>query len=186
MLLKLRTSLFIAAATLLVAVGMALVGCGSGSTPTSARTAAMSTPSVEFMRSGGNDKPATFGVVAGERERGAASTILQKNLAARAAGEWAKQCATLSVAWIERVEADAPAVHAGKGCTNGLRGEAKPLAATKSVRLDTMTGPIAVLRIKGDRAFALYHGTKHRDYAMPMQKEGGEWKVAALVAQEVP
>jgi hypothetical protein len=44
-----------------------------------------------------------------------------------------------------------------------------------------MTGPIDALRVKGDEGNALYHGTGNSDFAMPMKKENGEWKVGALL-----
>jgi hypothetical protein len=42
------------------------------------------------------------------------------------------------------------------------------------------------LRVSGESAFLLFHGAHHSDYFMPMAKEGGEWKVAALAASALP
>jgi hypothetical protein len=49
-----------------------------------------------------------------------------------------------------------------------------------------MTGPIDALRVEGDRGYALYHGTKGKDYVMAMKKEDDEWKVSSLTESELP
>lgn len=174
-------------AALLLATGvLAITGCGSSSSSTAAGEAGSSRPSTEFTAKGGNDRPATFGVVASEEEREAASEVLEMNLKARAAGDWATQCATLTQGSIEKLRADAPNIGGGKRCPGELKAAAEPLSVSKAVRADTLTGSIAVLRVKGKKAYALYHGTEHKDYAMEMEKEGGEWKVARLATRNVP
>ena len=164
----------------LAVLGALAAGCGSGS------STAATGPSTEFMAKGGNNKPATFGEPADQEEFEAAARVLEESLGARAAGEWAKQCATLTPSAIEKIEADAPNFGAKKGCANGLRAEAKPFATTKDSRANSLTGPITVLRVKGKRGYLLYHGAKHRDYAMPVAKEGGEWKIGRVTTINVP
>ena len=39
---------------------------------------------------------------------------------------------------------------------------------------------VGSLRLNGDRGFLLYHGARSSSYAIPVVKEGGMWKVAAL------
>jgi hypothetical protein len=174
----------------LAALGVLVAGCGSGSGSgsggSSSSPSSSSAPSAEFTKKGGNNGPATFGVVASEAEREQASKTLEENLKARAAGDWAKQCATLTAIRISQVETDAPNFGGGKGCAVTVREEAEPLSATKKIRANTMTEPIAVLRVKGKRGFALYHGARGKDYAMSMEKENGEWKVAKLATTTVP
>lgn len=41
------------------------------------------------------------------------------------------------------------------------------------------------MRVKGDRAFVLYHAPGARLYAMTMMREGGAWK-ATMIAGTVP
>jgi len=179
----------LSAVLLLAAAGAAaLAGCGSSSSANTSEAAAAGSakPSVEFTAKGGNDHPASFGVVASEEEREAASKVLEASLKAREGGDWAAQCATLTAAKIEQIHADAPNVGGGKTCASALEAEAQPLSASKAVRADTLTGSIAVLRVKGKKAYALYHGTGHKDYAMEMEKEGGAWKVAQLATTNVP
>jgi hypothetical protein len=58
--------------------------------------------------------------------------------------------------------------------------------APQSALVDTMATSIAALRlIGGGQAFAFYHGVGEHDYLVPMVLEGGEWKVAALTAEEI-
>lgn len=165
----------------LVALAMLGAGCGSSSGGSDATG-----PSAEFTGKGGSNRPAAFGQVADEEEREAASKVLEESLKARAAGDWAAQCATLTVRAISQIESDAPNFGGGKGCVSGLKAQAEPLSSSKSVRANTMTGPIAVLRVDGKFGYALYHGAKHQDYAMLMRKEGGEWKVDHLATTEIP
>lgn len=167
------------------ALGALVAGCGSGSS-SEGSTASSAAPSAAFTKRGGNDGPATFGEAASDEEREAASRVLEENLKARAAADWARQCATLTAIRIAQIETDAPNFGGGKGCVVTLREQAEPLAASKAARANTMTEPIAVLRVKGRRGYALYHGAGGKDYAMPMEKEGGEWKVAELATTNVP
>jgi hypothetical protein len=179
------------AAVFLLAMALTIAaGCGSGPSAIGASTA-VSRPApvrsgAEFAEKGGNNGPATFGKAAGREELEAAATVLEENLKARAKANFAVQCATLSASAAEKVEADAPNFGAGKGCVKGLRAEAEPLAQTKAVRADTLIHGVAVLRVKGKFGYALYHGPKGKDYAMLMEKESGDWKVARLATRVVP
>jgi hypothetical protein len=178
-------------------VAALVAGCGSdsSSSSSSADTTGSSSSSTttsdggssaEFIKPGGKNKVAKFGQEASDSEREAASAVLEENLQARAAGDWAAQCSSLSKATIKKVEEGAAALGGEKGCEKGLEAQAQPVSATKAIRANTMTGPVAVLRVEGTEAFALYHGAKGVDYAMPMNKEGSDWKVGSLVTQELP
>ena len=134
----------------------------------------------DFATKGGEGKIPNFGEEANAAEREAASTVLEENLMARAAGDWAGQCATLSAAAIKVIKETVPPGEAGS-CAEAIKTEAEPLERTQALRANTMTEPIAALRVKGSKGYALYHGTKDAAYAMPMEKEGGQWKVSALV-----
>lgn len=191
---------------LIVAVLMAAlaVGCGSGDSSSSSESSstadsASSTAdsgsgsgatgaSAEFVKPGSKNTIVKFGKEASAAEREAASQVLTGNLQARAAGNWAAQCSSLTAAAVQEIEQGAASPGSGaKGdCAKNLEAQAEPIAASKAVRANTLTGPIDVLRVEGDKAFALYHGTKGVNYAMPMTKEGGVWKVDSLVTQELP
>jgi len=71
-------------------------------------------------------------------------------------------------------------------CPKELKKLAEPLSGSKQIRADTLTGEIAALRVKGTQAYALYHGNDGNDYAVPMEMEGGSWKVGAIIPTELP
>jgi hypothetical protein len=184
---KQRIAVVLVGAVLLAAFA---VGCGgsnssSDSTSGSSEASGKFAPNTKFTATGVNAAIVHFGQEADAAEREAASKVLEENLRARAAGEWAKQCATLSAGAIKQLEQEA--AHAGlkKDCAKSLEYGSEPANVTEAIRADTMTGPIDVLRIKGSKAWALYHGAKGKDYAIEMIKEGGEWKVVALVTTEL-
>lgn len=139
-------------------------------------------PSRTFLKKKGKNKIATFGAEASAKERAAASAVLEENLQAREAGDWSAQCATLSVAAKKdnKEIAEIQGV-AGGGCAKELQERAQPLQISKQSRVNTLTGHIDALRAKGDRGWALYHGTGGTDFAMSMEKEGGEWKVGDVL-----
>jgi hypothetical protein len=180
------------ATTVLLAVLIAalVAGCG-GSSGGSSSSPAPEEASKQFQDpkgSKGKEPVATFGKESGQAERAAASAILAKNLTARQEADFAEQCATLGKAGLESVlgpwkEANAKAV---AKCATALKGFAEPLAQSKTIRADTLNGEIAALRIEKGHAYALYHGTDGKDYAMPMEEEGGQWKVGSITTIELP
>jgi hypothetical protein len=172
---------------LIAAVLMAALAVGCGNSGSSSSTSAGGS-SAEFIKPGSKNVAAEFGKEANDAEREAASQVLEGNLQARAAGNWAAQCSSLSAAVQKELEVSPTVVGGGKpvSCAKSLETQAKPESATKEVRANTMTGSVAVLRVKGNKAFALYHGTQGKDYAIPMSKEAGIWKVGSVLTQEIP
>jgi hypothetical protein len=173
---------------LIVAVAaMALAGCGGSSSSSSDSSSPETEASKQFLNAKGKNKIAKFGEEASVEEREAASKVLEENMKARAAGEWAKQCDLLAAKAIKSLEkaVEGLGIPSTKGCFKNLSLEGEPKIETAKVRTNTMTGPIAALRVKGELGYALYHGTEKKDYAMPMEKEGGEWKVARLATIEI-
>jgi hypothetical protein len=167
--------------------GDSSTGGPSNSTKTTVSEGPNSEPSTEFISKGKGvvSQLPKFGKEADETEREAASRLLEENLQARAAGDWATQCESLAASIVTGIEEAAVTLGAGKGCAKGLEAQAAP--TPESARANTMTGPIDALRVgSGGRGIALYHGTKGKDYAMPLIKEGGTWKVLALQEQELP
>jgi hypothetical protein len=100
-----------------------------------------------------------------------------KNLEAREDGDFATQCETLSLGIITSMHG----VKSRSDCTAALKKLAEPLSGTKEIRKDTLDGSIAAMRVKGDHAYALYHGSDGKNWAVPLEKEAGEWKVGALI-----
>ena len=186
-----RTTIAIVAVAMLAAVLIA--GCGSGSSSSSdsssASSASASEPSKEFNDPEGIkgiEPVATFGKESGESERQKASAVLAESLTARQEGDFATQCATLSKQTLETAFSHGEGAADAAKCVAELESVSTPLAKTESVRADTLEGEIAALRVKGNRAFALYHGNDGNDYAVPMEKEGGTWKVGSVVTLPLP
>jgi hypothetical protein len=156
----------------------AVVGCGGGSD-------SVAEASASFLNPKTKSKIPKFGEEAVTAEREAASEVLERNLEARETGDWETQCATLTVGAVKKVEEEFSFFASKSDCVRSLTAASTPLSSSEAARANTMTGPIDALRTKGDRAFALYHGTQGKDYAMPMEMEDGEWKVDDVVTEEL-
>ena len=98
-------------------------------------------------------------------------------MSARSKGDYEIQCETLSAAAVEAAE------KTGDSCAETLEAEAKNAPPASLVN---HLEPIAALRIDGNRGVALYHANDGQDYAMPMELESGEWKVAATQPEPLP
>ncbi len=159
-------------------------GSSSGAEGSTAAEAGSSKPAAGFVKKGANNSLAEFGTEAPAEEREAASTVLEENLKARASGDYATQCESLSARSLKKIEENSGPL--GKQpCAQKLGAEAKK--APTGLLEDTMTEPVAALRVKGNRGWALYHGKGGKNYAMAMEKEAnGEWKVASLTTQTLP
>lgn len=176
-------------ALLVCVCALSACGGGSGSSTTSNTTGTSATePSAEFRGKGTNGELASAGKESTAAERQAASAVLEKSFEARAAGDWVTQCETLAAGLIQQLEKtaskDASTAKGKATCPEAL--EALAGKAKKSSLGNTMTGPLAALRVNGGQAFAFYHGTGGKDYVIPMAEEGGEWKVVVLTPQEAP
>ena len=157
---------------------------GASSVSNASETEATETEgAASFIKPGKKNKLVEFGEEADTAEREEASAVLEENLDARAAGDWKGQCASLAAKGIEEVE---KASGIKGNCPKGIEKMAQPLVQTKAIRANTMTEPIAALRVEGGEAFALFHGAAGVNYAMPMVQENGEWKVGALQTQRLP
>ncbi|HEY2716155.1 MAG TPA: hypothetical protein VGI73_08035 [Solirubrobacterales bacterium] len=173
-----------AVALIAIVLVLAFAGCGGGSSTADGGTVeneGSSQPSKEFLGpKKKQNSPALFGQVGSAEELEQVSQIVGESLKAREVGDWAGQCATLSMAAQKKV---AEAAEKQKGCSAQL--EALGKDAPKFLLRDNMAGSVAVFRFKGITGYALYHGDDQKDWAMPMEKEGAEWKVGALLAQQL-
>jgi hypothetical protein len=160
-------------------------GCGGSDAATGSTVDKSGEEAAATFTGAAAHKYATFGKEASSGEREAASAVLEQNYRARAAAEWAKQCASLSPKAVKKVEQEDALVGGAKGCVAAIKLEAEPLPASAAARANTLTGPIDALRTEGDQAYALYHGTHQKDFAIAMEKVKGQWKVGALAATEL-
>jgi hypothetical protein len=174
---------------LAVVAALAVAGCGgssgsSGGTSSSggSNTAETASKTAAFK---GPASIVKFGKPAPTSELEAASKVLSENLEARASGDFAGQCSSLTgAAQGEIVGSTNPGKRTAE-CPKKLEELASPLKSTEEVRADTLDAPIDELRVKGSEAFALYHGNDGKNYAMPLTQEEGTWKVASIVATEI-
>jgi hypothetical protein len=196
-----RITISVVVAALLVCA-LVVAGCGGGSSsaPSSTEgTTASSTPAAavephgeggaEFRVPGGK-KEEVNRIIDGSKEASAAeieaaSDVLAENLKARESHDWAAQCETLSKKMAKVVEQNGVVIASNQTCAEnlGLVGA----KASKKALADTMEGSLGALRLVGDgQAFAFFHGTEGKDYLIPMEREGSDWKVAALTAEPIP
>jgi hypothetical protein len=103
-------------------------------------------------------------------------TVLTVFLRARADGQWSKVCAYLAATIRRQME------RLGKSAGGKLAGCANTVASLSgagpaALRADPLTNGVAAVRIKGKTAFVLFRGPHSSKYVMPMQNEGGSWKV---------
>ena len=168
----------------LVSLAMLVAGCGGGgssSTSSSSSTASDSgsgagpEPDAKFKTIKQTKFVLNFGKEASLEEWEAANAVVVENLKAREAGDWAAQCETLSQGGIEEVRG----TKKRSECPEKLKVIGEP-ASTKQLRKDTLPGSIQVLRVKGNQGYALYNGNDGHDYAVPLEKEDGQWRVTQL------
>jgi hypothetical protein len=204
--LMIKTAFSLGLALVTLGFAVLLTGCGGGgsSSSSTARPA-----SVAATTAGSASKPSTesqpakepsaafltkekhsltnyaaeFGEEASPQEREAIGKLVAKSLVARAAGDFKTQCETLNKQGLSEI----PGAKNHRDCAAALTKYATPLAGSREARKDTLSGPIAALRInkKHDKAFALYHGNDGKNWAAPLKKEGGEWKLSAIVMTEI-
>lgn len=174
------------AAVVIGALALTTTGCGGGSSATGSsatQSSAQSEPSSQFFGKSAANHFSKFGHESDPTELKAAGAIVAKSLKARGAHDWAGQCSTLSSTAVNAVE-ESPVAKKGGGCAKNLEAQGKE--APKEILEDNLKGSVVAFRVKGTKGYALYHGTDKKDWAMPMEEEGGAWKVASLVAEEIP
>lgn len=142
--------------------------------------------SASFRVPGGDNSIQNFGEEPDESELEAAETVLNDFLEARAKRNWAGMCANLAEAAVAPLEE--LAARSSQLKSSGCAAILKSLLSRgpASAGANTMTEGLASLRVDGEQAFALYHGSDGADYFVPMAEEGGEWKVGALAPTEFP
>lgn len=166
-----------------ICLGLIAAGCGGGSSSSSSgnsEAGSSAEPSAQFLKSKSAGKYVKFGAEASTQEREAANAVVVRNLKAREDADFATQCETLNQKTITFLATKNPG-----SCPTALKKSAEPLARSKVVRKDTLGGSITAMRVKGDQGYALYHGNDGKDWAVPLEKEDGSWKVGALVMIEL-
>lgn len=173
--------------TLVALLALGLGACGSSDDSTSGSATSQDTrTSTDFRTPNGDNSIQTYGEEASAAEISAASVVLNNYLDARAkGGEWERQCSFLAKSTLtplEELVSRSPQLK-GEGCAEILQLLTGKIPAP--ARTSKLSGEIDALRVRGERAFALFHGTDGVDYFVPLIEEGGEWKVGALAPSEL-
>ncbi len=135
----------------------------------------------QFEARGGDNSIQESGQEASGSDFGEAAAALHAYLDARAAGAWAVACEYL-----------APGVYRGlAGQGGGAPGCAEILAGLSAglpprALRDVAVADVGSFRVEGDSGFLLFHGAHGVDWFVPMVREDGSWKVAALAPSALP
>jgi hypothetical protein len=178
---KLNTRLLL---VLLAALATAAIaGCGNSNSSSSSGSTEAATPQAKPFT--GPKEVTKFGKPGSRSDVQAASKILAENLEAREKADFAGQCASLNEEARTEITGATKSAESASECPTKLEALATPLQQTAEARKDTFRGSIDELRVKGAKAFALYHGNDGKNYSIPLQQEEGSWKVGSIVTTEI-
>jgi hypothetical protein len=126
-----------------------------------------------------------FGREADPFEQKPAVTALRAFLQASAKGEWSRVCSYLTGPTRRQLEMFTKSSTSRKinDCGSVLTTLMSHAGETNTKDLSV---DMAVLRVKGNAAFALLHGPDAAKYVMPMQREAGAWKMSQLTPVAYP
>lgn len=172
----------------LALLAVVLAGCGSSSSSTTeaAKTESelypwLKGPTRQFLVPGGDNAVQTFGKEGTKAERAQASETIALWMKARAVQDWKKDCSYFGHGYRREITKDAHGVTHGKvkNCPQALAYFKHEASGDYVNNLD---GPIDSLRVgifKGqlNMGWAQYHGNDGKDWIIPVEKEGGRWKV---------
>jgi hypothetical protein len=158
---------------------------GSGESPSNVEVAPLKVSgggSAQYRVKGGDNSIQDFGEESGESELEEAAAALHGFYAARAEEDWPAACSHLTKAVAQQLEqlASRSDKLSGKGCAGILPALTPPLPPAVQKELTVVDA--GSLRTEGERAFLIYRGGEGTTYTIPMAREGGAWKVAALAA----
>lgn len=130
--------------------------------------------SEQFRTPGGDNSVQEFGSESEDFEQAAAA--LHDFFDARAQRAWAVACESLAAGVVETLAE----IAGDRGsCAAGLAVSTTP-AAIRELRTEAQIADVGSVRTGGDRGFAIYEGQAGITYTIPLAREGGEWKLAAL------
>ncbi len=154
-------------------VALAVVGCGGGGGSSSKTTAS------------GNIQ--TYGAEADKSDRAAVAAALRGYFDARADGDWARSCtylATRTRRELEQFTSLSPRLK-GADCGKLVGAVSAAMPAEQRARSTAAVTAILSVRVKGDTAAVIYRSAGGVKSAIPMVREGSDWKMGALVGSEV-
>jgi hypothetical protein len=131
----------------------------------------------QFETKGADNSIEESGAEASRPEFSQAAAALHGYLDARAAGAWAAACSYMAAG----VTSSLRELGAGEGRADCAGLLASLSAGVPQIALhEAAVADVGSLRVEGDRGFLLFHGAHKAALFIPMAREGGEWKVAAL------
>jgi hypothetical protein len=138
------------------------------------------TGAVPFKTKGGDNSIQESGSEASSSELDQAAAALHGFLNARAAGDWAAACSFTAATLTDSLGELAGGGGGSLRCPRLLAvlSAGVPSAALREAAIADVGG----LRVEGDSAFLLFHGAYGESFFIPMVREGGDWKVAAIAA----
>lgn len=124
-----------------------------------------------------------FGEEGSDSEREQATETVSEFLAARSAGDWETACEQIASAMVDKLEhlAVTSTSLSDKSCASFL-GTYVELSPEEMSEKSVEDG---VLRRSGKRGYLIYFGAHEVVCAMPLEEDGGEWKVAAVSAKRL-
>lgn len=134
----------------------------------------------QFEVKGGDNSIQESGSEASGAEITQAAAALHGYLDARAAHAWRAACSHMAAGLASSLGQLAGSSSAGKqpSCAQLLASLSAGLPP--AVLREAAVADVGALRVEGSRAFILFHGAHGTSYFMPMSREGGGWKVAAI------
>ena len=130
---------------------------------------------------GGDNSIQSYGLESRSVDRLQAASIVKAYLDAQAAGRWSEACSYLTAELHAKLEALALEAEgsSAQGCPQTMEAF---LANTSTDALRTVADIEAIsMRVQGSRAFLIYKDGEGSTAELVMAREGGEWKVGALV-----
>jgi hypothetical protein len=124
-----------------------------------------------------------FGEEGSESESEQANEAVSEFLAARSAGDWEAACEQIASAMVDKLEnlAASSTSLADKSCPSLL----DAFAQVSSAELSEESTGDGSLRQAGSRGFLVYSCAGDAVCAMPLEKDGGEWKVGTISAKRL-
>lgn len=134
----------------------------------------------QFEAKGGDNSIEEFGEETSGSEFEEAAAALHDYLDARAQRAWAAACGYLATGVTKELIVQLAKARGGAApsCAGLLASFSSGLP--QAVLREAAVADVGSLRVEGDRGFLLYHGAHGAGYFIPMVREEGHWRVAAI------
>jgi hypothetical protein len=132
-----------------------------------------------FLVPVGDNSIPTYGTEASASQLAGAEAAISAYLGARAEGDWATACSLMSASVQRQIAVLSGEPGGGRSsCATAYSQLSERAPAAE--RADPLTQGLTALRVESPHAFALFYGPGSRQYMMPLEEEGGAWKVTQI------